>query len=76
MKKELLVPAKYMKVTDGRICLTAHKNWLTSLLTTGPTSFVTHERLSEDEIAARPILEELGSDWIRVYVKVCFFSFT
>ncbi|XP_076671390.1 WD repeat domain 81 isoform X2 [Andrena cerasifolii] len=70
MKKELLVPAKYMKVTDGRICLTAQKNWLTSLLTVGPTSFVNHERLSEDEIAARPMLEELGSDWIRVYVKI------
>ena len=32
-----------------------------------------HERLSEDEIAAHPTLEDLGPDWIRIYVKVyCF----
>lgn len=71
IKKELLVPAKYIKVMDGRTCLTVHKTWLTSLLTTGPISFINHERLTEDEIAAQPLLEELGPNWIKVYVKVC-----
>lgn len=71
IKKELLVPAKYIKVTDGRIYLTIHKNWLNNLLTIGPISFINHERLTEDEIAARPTLEELGSDWMRIYVRVC-----
>ncbi|XP_043262168.1 WD repeat-containing protein 81 [Colletes gigas] len=70
IKKELLAPAKYMKVTDGRICLTVHKNWMTSLLTLGPILFINHERLTEDEIAAQPLLEELGPNWIRVYAKV------
>ncbi|XP_076179817.1 WD repeat domain 81 isoform X2 [Ptiloglossa arizonensis] len=70
IKKELLVPAKYIKVMDGRTCLTVHKTWLTSLLTTGPISFINHERLTEDEIAAQPLLEELGPNWIKVYVKI------
>nr|XP_033329625.1 WD repeat-containing protein 81 isoform X1 [Megalopta genalis] len=70
IRKDLLVPAKYMKVTDERICLTVHKNWLTSLHTIGPISFNYHDRLTEDEIAAQPAVEELGSNWIRVYVKV------
>ncbi|XP_053982258.1 WD repeat-containing protein 81 isoform X2 [Hylaeus volcanicus] len=70
IKKELLVPAKHIKVTDDRICLTVHKNWLTGLLTIGPISFINHERLTEDEIAAQPLLEELGSNWIKVYVKI------
>lgn len=70
--KELLVPTKYIKVIDGRICLTIHRNWLTNLVNIGPISFIYHERLSEDEIAAHPTLEDLGSDWIRIYVKVCF----
>lgn len=69
--KELLVPPKYIKVIDGRICLTIHKNWLNNLLNTGPISFIYHERLSADEIAAYPVLEDLGPDWIRVYIKVC-----
>ncbi|CAK9833039.1 WD repeat-containing protein 81 [Anthophora retusa] len=68
--KELFVPVKYIKVTDDRICLTVHKNWLTNLLTIGPISFISHERLTEDEIAAHPMLEELGSDWIRIYIKI------
>ncbi|XP_050471214.1 WD repeat-containing protein 81 isoform X1 [Bombus huntii] len=70
MTKELLVPTKYIKVIDGRICLTIHKNWLTSLVNTGPISFINHERLSEDEIAAYPTLEDLGPDWIRIYVRI------
>ncbi|KZC07324.1 putative inactive serine/threonine-protein kinase lvsG, partial [Dufourea novaeangliae] len=70
IKKDLLVPAKYIKITDGQICLTVHKSWLTSLLTIGPISFINHDKLTEDEIAAQPMLEELGSNWIRVYVKV------
>lgn len=71
--KELLVPTKYIKVIDGRICLTIHRNWLTNLVNIGPISFIYHERLSEDEIAAHPTLEDLGPDWIRIYVKVCYF---
>ncbi|XP_076248923.1 WD repeat domain 81 isoform X2 [Calliopsis andreniformis] len=70
IKKELCIPEKYIKITDGRICLTVHKNWLNSLFTIGPISFINHDRLTEDEIAAEPMLEELGYDWTRVYVKI------
>ncbi|XP_017887166.1 WD repeat-containing protein 81 [Ceratina calcarata] len=68
--RELLVPAKYIKVIDERICLTVHRNWLTNFLNVGPISFIKHERLSDDEIAAHPILEDLGPDWIRIYVRI------
>lgn len=67
---ELLVPTKYIKLTDGRISVTVHRNWLTNLLNPGEISFINHERLSEDEIAAHPTLEELGPDWIRIYIRV------
>nr|XP_012148258.1 PREDICTED: WD repeat-containing protein 81 isoform X4 [Megachile rotundata] len=70
IKKDLLVPTKYIKVIDGRICLTVHRNWLTNLQTVGPISFLNHERLSDDEIAAQPMLDELGPDWMRIYVRV------
>ncbi|CAL7948675.1 unnamed protein product [Xylocopa violacea] len=68
--KELLVPTKYIKKSDDRICLTIHRNWLTNLVSTGPLSFINHERLSEDEIAAYPILEALGPDWMRIYIRI------
>jgi len=70
IREHLTVPAKYMILTDGRICLTVHRNWLSRLLTIGPFTFINHDRLSNDEIAAQPTLDELGYDWLRVYAKV------
>ncbi|XP_046142693.1 WD repeat-containing protein 81 isoform X2 [Osmia bicornis bicornis] len=70
IKKDLLVPTKYIKVIDGRICLTVHRNWLANLHTMGPISFINHERLREDEVAAHPMLDELGPDWMRIYIRV------
>lgn len=70
IKEHLLVPTKYMTLTDERICLTVHRNWLSRLLTVGPFTFISHDRLSNDEIAAQPIIDELGGDWLRVYAKV------
>ncbi|EFN81514.1 WD repeat-containing protein 81 [Harpegnathos saltator] len=70
IKEHLLVPAKYMILTDRRICLTVHRNWLARLLMVGPFSFINHDRMSGDEIAAQPTLEELGCDWMRIYAKV------
>ncbi|XP_031841126.1 WD repeat domain 81 isoform X2 [Nomia melanderi] len=70
IKKDLHIPVKYMKLSDGRISLTVHKNWVTNLHTIGPISFINHDKLTEDEIAAQPILEELGPNWTRVYAKV------
>lgn len=75
IKEHLLVPAKYMILTDGRICLTIHKNWLAQLLTVGTFTFINHDRLSSDEIAAQPTLEELGCDWMRIYAKVFLLFF-
>lgn len=72
IKKDLLVPTKYIKVIDGRICLTVHRNWLANLHTMGPISFINHERLREDEVAAHPMLDELGPDWMRIYIRVCY----
>lgn len=70
IRDHLLVPAKYMILTDRRICLTVHRSWLSRLLTVGPFTFVNHDRLSSDEIAAQPTLDELGCDWLRIYAKV------
>ncbi|KAL0121651.1 hypothetical protein PUN28_006866 [Cardiocondyla obscurior] len=70
IKEHLLVPAKYMILTNDRICLTVHRNWLSQLLTVGPFTFVNHNRLSNDEIAAQPTIDELGADWLRIYAKV------
>lgn len=70
IKEHLLVPAKYMILTDERICLTVHRNWLVRLLTVGSFTFINHDRMSIDEIAAQPTLEELGCDWMRIYAKV------
>ncbi|XP_012220908.1 WD repeat-containing protein 81 [Linepithema humile] len=70
IRDHLLVPAKYMILTDGRICLTVHRNWLSRLLTAGPFTFINHDRLSSDEIAAQPTLDKLGCDWLRIYAKV------
>ncbi|KAM0737071.1 WD repeat-containing protein 81 [Formica fusca] len=70
IKEYLLVPAKYMILTDERICLTVHRNWLSQLLTVGPFTFINHDRLSSDEIAAQPSLDKLGCDWLRIYAKV------
>lgn len=77
IKEHLLVPTKYMIVTDERICLTVHKNWLSRFLTIGPFTFINHDRLSNDEIAAQPTIDELGSDWLKIYAKVplTFFSY-
>ncbi|XP_024940811.1 WD repeat-containing protein 81 isoform X1 [Cephus cinctus] len=70
IEQELDIPAKYMRMKDGRICAAVHRSWLTSLTTIGPVSFIKHERLSSEEIAANPSLEELGSSWLKVYIKV------
>lgn len=70
IKTEFDVPIKYMKVIDGRISLTVHRNWLASFFIAGPISFIIHDKLTADEIAAQPTLEELGSDWTRIYAKV------
>ncbi|KAK2579115.1 hypothetical protein KPH14_001286 [Odynerus spinipes] len=70
IKTEFDVPMKYMKTVDGRISLTVHKNWLASFFNVGPISFNNHDKLTSDEIAAQPTLEELGSDWTRIYAKV------
>jgi hypothetical protein len=70
IQEHLAVPSKYMILTDGRICLTVHRNWLSRLLTIGPFTFINHDRLSNDEIAAQPTPDELGHDWLRVYAKV------
>ncbi|XP_011058187.1 PREDICTED: WD repeat-containing protein 81 isoform X2 [Acromyrmex echinatior] len=70
IKEHLLVPMKYMILTDERICLTAHRNWLSRFLTVGPLNFICHDRLSNDEIAAQPTIDELGSDWLKIYAKV------
>ncbi|KYN05036.1 WD repeat-containing protein 81 [Cyphomyrmex costatus] len=70
IKEHLLVPTKYMILTDDRICLTAHRNWLSRFLSIGPLNFISHDRLSNDEIAAQPTIDELGSDWLKIYAKV------
>ncbi|XP_035732370.1 WD repeat-containing protein 81-like isoform X3 [Vespa mandarinia] len=70
IKTEFDVPIKYMKVVDDRISLTVHRNWLANFFIVGPISFITHDKLTADEIAAQPTLEELGSDWTRIYAKV------
>ncbi|KAL6261947.1 hypothetical protein P5V15_007032 [Pogonomyrmex californicus] len=70
IREHLLVPTKYMTLADERICLTIHKSWLSRFLTVGPFTFVSHDRLSKDEIAAQPSIDELGGDWLKVYAKV------
>ncbi|KAH0540867.1 WD repeat-containing protein 81 isoform X1 [Cotesia glomerata] len=70
INSELNVPFKYMQFVDERICVTVNKNWLTNLKNIGKINFITHERLSVDEIAAQPPLEELGSNWTRIYIKI------
>ncbi|KYM87455.1 WD repeat-containing protein 81 [Atta colombica] len=70
IKEHLLIPTKYMILTDERICLTAHRNWLSRFLTVGPLNFICHDRLSNDEIAAQPTIDELGGDWLKIYAKV------
>lgn len=75
INSELNVPFKYMQFVDERICVTVNKNWLSSLKNIGKINFITHERLSVDEIAAQPPLEELGSNWTRIYIKVIFYFF-
>ncbi|XP_018373789.1 PREDICTED: WD repeat-containing protein 81 isoform X2 [Trachymyrmex cornetzi] len=70
IKEHLFVPTKYMTLTDERICLTAHRNWLSRLLTIGRLNFICHDRLSNDEIAAQPTIDELGGDWLKIYAKV------
>ncbi|KAG5305817.1 WDR81 protein, partial [Pseudoatta argentina] len=70
IKEHLLVPMKYMILTDERICLTAHRNWLSRFLTVGSLNFICHDRLSNDEIAAQPTIDELGGDWLKIYAKV------
>ena len=75
IKEHLLIPTKYMILTDERICLTAHRNWLSRFLTVGPLNFICHDRLSNDEIAAQPTIDELGGDWLKIYAKV-FLTFS
>ncbi|XP_034939157.1 WD repeat-containing protein 81 [Chelonus insularis] len=70
LNKELNLPIKYMQFIDGRICATVHKNWLFNIQNAGSIQFFTHDRLSVDEIAAQPSLNELGPNWTRVYIKV------
>ncbi|XP_036144905.1 WD repeat-containing protein 81 isoform X6 [Monomorium pharaonis] len=70
IKEHLLVPTKYMTLTDERICLTVHKNWLSRFSTVGSVTFISHDRLSNDEIAAQPTVDELGSDWMKIFAKV------
>ena len=76
VKKELEVPFEYLKYTDGRICATIHRSWLASFWNIGTLKFIKHERLSPDEIAAQPSLDQLGSNWVQIYIKVhTFLSF-
>ncbi|XP_008544193.1 WD repeat-containing protein 81 isoform X1 [Microplitis demolitor] len=70
LNSEFDLPIKYMQSVDGRICATVNRNWLKNLKNVGKIIFITHDRLSADEIAAQPSLEELGSNWTRIYIKV------
>ncbi|XP_066597438.1 WD repeat-containing protein 81 isoform X2 [Prorops nasuta] len=70
IKKELGVPAKYIREKDGRICLTVNRHWITNFMTAGPISFISHDKLTEDEIAAQPSNDILGPDWLKIYAKV------
>lgn len=70
LNSQLEIPEKYMELSDGKICATVHRNWLANLWTVGPVQFLTHDRLSMDEIAARPSLEDLGPNWTRIYIRV------
>lgn len=70
VKEELNVPSEYLKLTDGRICATVHRSWLTNFSNLGSLNFIKHERLSAEEIAAQPSLELLGTNWLHIYIKV------
>ncbi|XP_043478579.1 WD repeat-containing protein 81 isoform X1 [Leptopilina heterotoma] len=67
VKEELKIPSEYLKLTDGRICATVHRSWLTSLSSLGSLNFIKHERFSAEEI---PSLELLGTNWLQIYIKV------
>lgn len=75
LNSEFDLPIKYMQSVDGRICATVNRNWLKNLKNVGKIIFITHDRLSADEIAAQPSLEELGSNWTRIYIKVIVILF-
>ena len=70
LKEELKIPDKYLIWSEEKICATVNKRWLNSFLNLNPIDFVTHDQLKPDEIAAHPSLEELGSGWSKVYIKV------
>ena len=70
LKKELKIPDKYFTYTEEKICATIHKQWLNSFINLNTVDFITHEHLNPDEIAAQPSLEELGTGWSKVYIKV------
>ncbi|XP_011502923.1 PREDICTED: WD repeat-containing protein 81 [Ceratosolen solmsi marchali] len=70
LKKELKITEKYLICTEDKICATIHKQWLSSLLHLNPVEFITHDQFNPDEIAAQPSLDELGTEWLRVYIKV------
>jgi hypothetical protein len=70
LKKELTIPEKYLLCIEDKIYGTIHKQWLSSILHLNPVEFITHDRFNPDEIAAQPSLDELGTEWLRIYIKV------
>lgn len=68
--KELEIPEKYLTITEDKICATVHKKWISGFLNLNPVKFIMHHQLIPDEIAAQPSLDELGTSWSRVYIKV------
>lgn len=76
VKQELEVPVEYLKCTDGRISAIVHRRWLASFSSVGFVQFIKHERLSSDEIAAQPSTEQLGSNWLQIYITVSIVPFS
>lgn len=70
LKRELKIHEKYLIWTEEKIIATVHKSWLIGFLNLNPIQFVVHDQLNPDEIAAQPSLEELGTGWSKVYIKV------
>lgn len=70
LNNELKIPIKYINKIDSKISVTVNKNWLLNYQKIGKNDFINHEKMSADEIAAQPSLEELGKNWTKIYVKV------
>ncbi|XP_046619150.1 WD repeat-containing protein 81 isoform X1 [Neodiprion virginianus] len=70
LHEQLGIPKKYIRLLNGRISITVHRSWLANLLSVGSVTFITHDQLSADVIAAQPSLDELGSNWLRIYAQV------